>query len=664
MDNFADDSDEDVSVRAGGDGPGAELDAAVVRVTEYAKKSGIDFDVIPPSRWDASGDHPPFYGGMMLQIQYKLLQLTADVLNVLMNPEECPFCPIHIDIDSRFDIDGNQADYDDDYNGGEPYLAEHDELLIPLWRAFTDALRDAPAGYMGSISVCGIQLPGKVCDMLSSALHNKHITRMELARVDLGTEGLAFLAAHIEGNPRLRVLKLFNDPIEDMDLAARLLSAVKNHRALRELYLTYCGVARAANEEEILRTIMDGCENLTALDLQGNEIGLEGARCIASALEKNPPLETLYINANNIGDDAMGAVARTLASNNNLKALYVNDNTGFTKIGRDALQRAVYNTSNLNAIKDSNHNCYIDIPWKQDPTGLPLGLCNYLVQGHGAKLDADQWRRVRTPYSLQVRIKSKLLFALGAYFDQGPFNFQYLSDVPLELMPRVLSFLQMTDVVPEVERDLVLGDQGDVLSNFIVRETPLRNVFEAVKHCLVPLLLVPQTTERERRRARRGRKRARVEVGGSREETTRNSEGSTLTHEPSLFPNRIPIDGKLSEQQCHAAGELLDEFLNKCRLGQDESCVPLINGPRKYGCQLYVRSVQQNRINSLAGLLRERLRKRNDSNGVVELLSCSGDVYEGENGALLMRKDIKKLCFLLNLSPCQLGTSALSCTRM
>ncbi|KAL9187674.1 hypothetical protein ACHAXT_006052 [Thalassiosira profunda] len=625
MDIFADDGQDD--------GPGA--DAAAAHLAQFARTWGIDVDVVPPSRWDASGDYPPFYGRMMLGLQEKILRLVADLVNERRRGVGAHIGHrFNLDGDERFDLDFEDDVYDE-YNDRVPYLAQHDELLVPLWRSLTNALGDAPGDFMSSLSLCGTQLSGEVYDMLS-LLHNKPVVRMAFNGLGLGREGLSFVAAHVERNPHLRELGLQNNPIDDLDIAARLFAAVKRHRELRKINLWHCGV-----DNELLRIIMDGSQNLTFLDLQDNEIGSEGAEYIANALTKNPPLERLPLNSNYICNDGISAMARALASNNNLSSLNVGSND-FTGAGRAALLRAVYNTSSLNAIKDSNHNiCCIDCWSEEDPTGLPGQLCKRLTQ---ANYDTDQRSFVR--YDTKVRIKSKLLFALGAYFDQGPINIQYLSDVPLELMPRVLSFVQMTDIVPEAAQKIVLGKR-------IARETPLRNVFELAKHCLVPLLFVPKSS---------GHKRARLEVGGSREEATGDGERPTLTHEARLLPNRIAIDGKLSQQQCHAACELLDEFLNECRLRQDKPYMPLINNPKmRKGASEWLYREQYDRIYSLAGLLRERLGDRIDNNGVAELLPCSGTIYEANNDdsrKSRLRQDMKKLCSLLNQSPCQLGTTA------
>ena len=71
------------------------------------------------------------------------------------------------------------------------------------------------------------------------------------------------------------------------------------------------------------------------------------------------------------------------------------------------------------------------------------------------------------------------------------------------------------------------------------------------------------------------------------------------------------------------------------------------------------------RIYSLALLLKDRLNKRSDSNGVEELLRFSEDVYqsiedeyeEDDRKLDCLRRDVGMLCRLTNLCPCQLGTT-------
>jgi hypothetical protein len=92
------------------------------------------------------------------------------------------------------------------------------------------------------------------------------------------------------------------------------------------------------------------------------------------------------------------------------------------KAGADALLKAVYDPSSLNAILDCNHTCTLKY----------VGM-NDLQKELNGRIKAN-WTRERI-------VKYKLLEALGAHSNEG-LKVELLNDVPWELMPKALHLFQ------------------------------------------------------------------------------------------------------------------------------------------------------------------------------------------------------------------------------
>ena len=106
---------------------------------------------------------------------------------------------------------------------------------------------------------------------------------------------------------------------------------------------------------------LQDCHSLIRLDLGLNYISSHGGSALADFLSKNPPLQRLLLLGNGIGDGGAIQFSKALGSNQTLTEL----NLGFNKlssVGLKALQEALYNTSSLNALVDSNHtlSCLFD----------------------------------------------------------------------------------------------------------------------------------------------------------------------------------------------------------------------------------------------------------------------------------------------------------------
>ncbi|KAJ8603366.1 hypothetical protein CTAYLR_004257 [Chrysophaeum taylorii] len=76
-----------------------------------------------------------------------------------------------------------------------------------------------------------------------------------------------------------------------------------------------------AEDARRLATALETNTALKTLYVWGNKMGDEGAASLAAALEKNASLETLYLWSNRIGDEGASRLAKSLEKNKSLKCL-------------------------------------------------------------------------------------------------------------------------------------------------------------------------------------------------------------------------------------------------------------------------------------------------------------------------------------------------------
>eukprot|EP00512_Aurantiochytrium_limacinum_P011912 CAMPEP_0171574862 /NCGR_PEP_ID=MMETSP0961-20121227/5646_1 /TAXON_ID=87120 /ORGANISM="Aurantiochytrium limacinum, Strain ATCCMYA-1381" /LENGTH=399 /DNA_ID=CAMNT_0012130331 /DNA_START=124 /DNA_END=1320 /DNA_ORIENTATION=+ len=78
------------------------------------------------------------------------------------------------------------------------------------------------------------------------------------------------------------------------------------------IYLSLWGSNIGVEGAKSIAKSLEGCKNLVELDLWGNGIGSEGTKAVAKALEGCPNLTHLYLGENNIYVDGVKALAKSL----------------------------------------------------------------------------------------------------------------------------------------------------------------------------------------------------------------------------------------------------------------------------------------------------------------------------------------------------------------
>ena len=79
---------------------------------------------------------------------------------------------------------------------------------------------------------------------------------------------------------------------------------------------------------------------------------------VSDYLATNPSLKLLCLSNNHLNDDDARLIAHALKRNTNLQSIYL-DGNNITKVGCNALSKAVYNPESLNSVADCNHTCKI-----------------------------------------------------------------------------------------------------------------------------------------------------------------------------------------------------------------------------------------------------------------------------------------------------------------
>jgi len=148
--------------------------------------------------------------------------------------------------------------------------------------------------------------------------------------------------------------------IDGAHLIASILRRFKNIKTIHLYSQSLTGDA--------LLPIVDGIRGhrLEGLFLSANSIGDVGCLALATLLE-DPicNLHTLELQGNDIGNEGAIAIANSLVNNTKLKRLRLNNNPFNQSMVENAFSKVICNTSNVNNTYNSNHtleNLYIQRP--------------------------------------------------------------------------------------------------------------------------------------------------------------------------------------------------------------------------------------------------------------------------------------------------------------
>ena len=126
-------------------------------------------------------------------------------------------------------------------NGNSTFLL-HDEVLLPAWEKFTDALSVVRSCYskQGYITLIlsDVQLNNEVKDLLLHSFTTAPLKSLTLKNNQLGSEGLKFVVNVLAAcDNTLETLYIDSNLIESEDDAVSLVTAAESHRSIDCLML-------------------------------------------------------------------------------------------------------------------------------------------------------------------------------------------------------------------------------------------------------------------------------------------------------------------------------------------------------------------------------------------------------------------------------------------
>ena len=289
------------------------------------------------------------------------------------------------------------------------------------------------------LSICGILNVGNEEIISLAPLLNSFISLRSLELTG-GTFDVAAINAiqrfFRRNNSSLEVLNLSDNSCLGDESVETIMTSLqsggqgkKKNNNLQILALEGCGLGHSAVSSISTFMSQGGGSSLRVLELSNNIIGDRGAEILASSIGSGHRLEELNMNNANIGDLGCMALGQVLKSNNSssLHTLSLQNNDDISDIGAIGLLDAVYNTTSIKTIIESNHNLKnLNL---RGCTRMSSRLLQFTIQlsAHG-RLLVTKNDIIRNKISTYLKnMNADCVMAL--------------EDYDLELMPHILSFI-------------------------------------------------------------------------------------------------------------------------------------------------------------------------------------------------------------------------------
>ena len=312
--------------------------------------------------------------------------------------------------------------------------------FLPHWKEFATALEQYHYHIKCSPSsedikaikfrLNNVTLPYEVIDILRRALPSTHFPRLVLKNNNLSTSGIYFALNYLKrhkcielclsGNAlSMRHIKFLCCIVSSDDYPTP--ATINNGLCLG---LTGCKGADIDGHEMLKMITTAGKNKLQILNMRGNSISTGGNMFLSIFLAENPPLKRLHLNGNELDDNDAVAIASALLHNKNLRMLNIKNNN-FTSVGWEALGKAVFDNTSLNSAAGSNHTCLIDFP----PN------CIEAVKEINGKTACPRFFGPK-------HVRQKKVYSILSARNRNSSNVEYLEDMPVELLPRMMRFIQ------------------------------------------------------------------------------------------------------------------------------------------------------------------------------------------------------------------------------
>lgn len=161
--------------------------------------------------------------------------------------------------------------------------------------------------------------------------NDRSLVRVIFCSRNLGDQGVRLLTEALRGNCNLSALDLSSNRIESE--GAQSISSLLIHQNNMN---SNSGMARG----------------IKTLILSENNLGDDGVRSVARALENNKSLESLWVDDNSIGAVGLKLLSHSLQKNQRLERLHLKHNS-FQSLS--PLIECAFNKKSLNSVAESNH---------------------------------------------------------------------------------------------------------------------------------------------------------------------------------------------------------------------------------------------------------------------------------------------------------------------
>jgi len=295
-------------------------------------------------------------------------------------------------------------------------ILAHEHSLDPYWDDFLNALTrysyDSGTKFR-YIVIQDVELTKEILEKMATKLNGKVKKALIFNGNNICREGIISIASLLEGNRTMGYLHLCQSPINDLSGVMRLSEAVSTHPIPLSLNLSGCSIG--TNMDILMTILRSGAETIY---LNDNDIGSQGAIEIAKHLQSNAStLKQLSLDTNRLNDGDAILLAQALKKNTNLQEIWVRGNN-FSVSGVKSLFKAIFNSSSLNAISESNHQCQLHLFSEMDTSQDYVEILN------SQDRDTSRMRKI------------------SVAFHSRESTLHYLEGLPLEFMPDVLDEIQ------------------------------------------------------------------------------------------------------------------------------------------------------------------------------------------------------------------------------
>ncbi|KAL9185329.1 hypothetical protein ACHAXT_003106 [Thalassiosira profunda] len=302
-----------------------------------------------------------------------------------------------------------EDEWDDEEEDEEPMILHYDLKLLSRWKMLFYAMVGSRA--WESFEVTSIEFPKVLMEELGKSLDERaddycketYCYQMAFQKNRLDRESALHISQLIGQAFHLDKLRVNDNDLSLPKVAEQLSKAIADHPNLDRIDLSGSGIGRNTR----CLSAITSRPSLEKLVLNKVSMNARGAAVISEFLASNPTLQKLHLEYNDLLDDnAAFSLAASLRTNTNMEYLQLNGNS-FSAAGANYFRKVIFDDSSLNAVLSCNHTCTIS--------------------------------GVRCVWTYSRCTKQEKKFKMIC---RRPLNHQLFTDVPLELMPLVLEWIQ------------------------------------------------------------------------------------------------------------------------------------------------------------------------------------------------------------------------------